>query len=360
MRSIPGSRAGQLPTFLAPMEGITHPGFRELVSRRGGVTVVCTEFIRITESPPSARLLRRQFAHASASALSVQVMGNHLSHLAQATSLAADAGADLVDLNVGCPAPRVVRKGVGSALLRDHELLGRVVAAMRAGTRGWLSAKVRAGFDSADSAVQLARVIEDAGADLIAVHARRRVDFFEGVSDWRVIRSIKRAVSIPVIGNGDVWCARDAQRMRTETGCDGVMVGRGALRNPWLFAQLAALEAGADVYQPNGDDVLAHLSELATLFGMQPDAVALGPLKEHLRYLCRAVPESGDLLKRALQASSCGALLDIAAARLGGLSSDALDLGVQSRFERSGSAREGEPQGPASTLNTVPSTNEMT
>jgi tRNA-dihydrouridine synthase B len=326
-------------TFLAPMEGVTHPAFRALIAEHGGLGVVCTEFVRIAATGLGARYLRQQVVRAPGAALSVQVMGNHIEHMAAATEIVARAGADLVDLNVGCPAPRVVKKGVGSAMLKDPDLLARVVSAMRARTRGWLSAKIRAGFDDAINAVSIARRIEEAGADLIAVHPRRRVDFYQGVADWRIIRAIKQAVSIPVIGNGDVWYAADALRMRQETGCDGVMIGRGALRNPWIFQQLEALRSGQDPLLPSGDDVLAHYDALDEMLRRHREQSPLGMLKEQVRYLARIVGDGPELMRAALRAATEAEMRAVLRARFAGEPGDALDLAATGgRFEHSGSA----------------------
>lgn len=316
-------------TFLAPMEGVTHPAFRALIARRRGVGVVCTEFVRIASTGIGERHLREQVVRAPGAALSVQVMGNHLEHMADATAIVASAGADIVDLNVGCPAPRVVRKGVGSAMLKDPELLRRVVGRMRERTRGCLSAKIRAGFDDSTGAVAIARLIEDAGADFIAVHPRRRADFYQGVADWRIIAAIKQAVRIPVVGNGDVWYAADALRMRRETGCDGVMIGRGALRNPWIFAQIDALVQGREAARPSGDDVLAHYDELAVLLRETHAKSTLGMLKEQVRYLARVVPEGAELMRTALRAATSEEMRCVLAARFAGERAGGLDLAAQ-------------------------------
>lgn len=333
----PGSETAW--TFLAPMEGVTHPAFRALIAARPGVGVVCTEFVRICATGLGVKYLREQVVRAPGAALSVQVMGNHIEHMAEATEIVAQAGADLVDLNVGCPAPRVVRKGVGSAMLRDPELLSRVVSAMRARTRGWLTAKMRAGFDDAAGAVQSARVIEAAGANLIAVHPRRQVDFYAGVSDWRIIAKIKSSVSVPVIGNGDVWYAADALRMRRETGCDGVMIGRGALRNPWIFEQIDALVRGLPVPRPSGNDVLGHFDALSAMFDELAPGRTVGLLKEQLRYLCRVVPDSPELLRSTMRTTALPEMRARFAERLAGERAEALDLGAEGgQLERSGSA----------------------
>jgi tRNA-dihydrouridine synthase B len=321
------------------MEGVTHPAFRALLARRPGLGVVCTEFVRIAATGIGERHLREQVVRAPGAALSVQVMGNHLEHMAEATAIVAAAGADIVDLNVGCPAPRVVRKGVGSAMLKDPELLRRVVGGMRERTRGCLSAKIRAGFDDSGGAVAIARLIESAGANFIAVHPRRRADFYQGVADWRIIRAIKSAVRIPVIGNGDIWYAADALRMRAETLCDGVMIGRGALRNPWIFAQIEALLGGLPPPSPSGDDVLAHYDELASMLRETHAKSALGMLKEQVRYLARSVEDSGELMRQALRAATALEMRAVLAARFAGERPEALDLAAHGGLlEQSGSA----------------------
>src|SRR5262245_49118264 len=231
-------------TFFAPMEGVTHPILRQLMAERGGIGVVCTEFVRITSGPLSLRTLRRHIVRPPRGLLSVQVMGNHIEHMADAAAIVSDLGADVVDINLGCPAPRVVRKGVGSAMLKDPKLLFEVISAMRRSVPGVLSAKIRAGFDDASVVLTNAKTLEDAGVDYLVVHPRRRCDFYEGVADWRTIKLLKDNLQIPVVGNGDVWSAEAALRMRAQTGCDAVMIGRGALRNPWIFEQIADLTAG--------------------------------------------------------------------------------------------------------------------
>jgi tRNA-dihydrouridine synthase B len=331
-------------TFLAPMEGVTHPAFRELIARRAGIGVVCTEFVRIAATGLGPKYLREQVIRAPGAALSVQVMGNHLQHMAEATEIVASAGADIVDLNVGCPAPRVVRKGVGSAMLKNPDLLRRVVGGMRERTRGCLSAKIRAGFDDSEGAVAIAQLIEAAGADFITVHPRRQADFYRGVADWRIIAAIKAAVAIPVIGNGDVWYAADALRMRSETACDGVMIGRGALRNPWIFEQIDALIHGTPPTRPSGDDVLAHYDTLAEVLESTYPKNTLGMLKEQVRYLARIVTDGALLMRDALRTATAAEMRAVLAARLAGQAPDGLDLAARGgSIERSGSAAPATP-----------------
>ncbi|MCA9573898.1 MAG: tRNA-dihydrouridine synthase family protein [Polyangiales bacterium] len=330
------------PTMLAPMEGAGHPPFRAMVAERGGVGILCTEFVRVHGSDAPRSLLERAIVKVPGVPLSVQVMGNDAELMADAGRIVAGAGADVVDINLGCPMPRVVRKGVGAAMLKDPALLAKVLRAMRAAVPGVLSAKIRAGFDAdcdaSQHAVTIARVVEDAGVDFIAVHPRRRADFYAGVADWRIVAELRRALRIPVIGNGDIWYAADFARMRSETGCDGVMVGRPALRNPWIFGQAAALAEGRTPFAPTGADVLAYLEEAAGRIDAVYPGRALGRMKEIARYIGRAVPDELAFQREALRSPDLPALLDVARRRLEHLPADGLDLQADGHLglERSG------------------------
>lgn len=322
------------------MEGVTSPPLRELYARRGGIGVVCTEFVRVTSQPLSEKTLRRHVARAEGALLSVQVMGNDIEQMAEAASMAIAAGADIVDINLGCPAPKAVRKGVGSAMLKDLELMRRVVSRMRERTTTTLSAKIRAGFDDSSRVVEVASLLEEAGVDFLTVHPRRRVDFYEGVADWRIIRLLAQELRIPVIGNGDIWSAGDAIRIVEETGCEGVMLGRPALRNPWIFSQLASLTAGVEPVQPNGRDCVTHLRELEAALGPEVTQLGLlGLLKEQVRYLGRALFDGGAFLKSCLRCSTLDTFFEIVERELLPLDSAELDLAALGcRLERSGSA----------------------
>ena len=327
-------------TALAPMEGVTHPLFRGLIARRGGVGLLCTEFVRISRAPISGKALRRAVVKADGVPLSVQVMGNEADKMAEAAQLVAEAGADVVDINMGCPTPRVVRKGVGAAMLKNPDLLFEVLSAMRQAVPGLLSAKIRAGFDDAANVVGIAKLVQQAGADFIAVHPRRRMDFYEGVADWRIISVLKSELSIPVVGNGDVWYAADALRMQEQTGCDAVMMGRPAMRNPWIFEQVADLRRGRPPRRPAGADVVAWIDEVARLYEPEFGRGALGKLKELVRWLGRAVADEGHYRKAALRASTTDELVQVSHQHLCSMPSSRIDLAAQPTlgFERSGGA----------------------
>lgn len=325
------------------MEGVSHPAFRAMMAAKGGLGVVCTEFVRVSRGPLSPVALRREVVKVEGVPLSVQVMGNDADKMAEAASVVAEAGADVVDVNLGCPMPRVVRKGVGAAMLKDPKLLAEVLESMRSATPGLLSAKIRAGFDDAENVVAIAKTVESTGVDFIAVHPRRRCDFYTGVADWRIIRVLRDELSIPVVGNGDVWYAADALRMERETGCDAVMIGRPAIRNPWIFEQIEALREGREPFAPSGADVMTHLRDLRSRYAEEygdPDRGILGKLKETAKYLMRGVPGSESWDREALRCASVDAMFDALDARLSPMRAEDLDLDAHGRhgLERSGSA----------------------
>lgn len=313
------------------MEGVTNAAVREVLSGYGRIGLVCTEFVRISGEKISRAYLERQVERLPHVPLSVQVMGNDPELMAQAGAVVATAGADVVDLNLGCPTSTAARKGVGAALLKQPELLERLLTTMRRAVPGLLSAKLRAGFDTTGDATRNARLVEDAGLDYLAIHPRRRVDHYAGVADWRIVSSLRRELRIPIVGNGDIWYAESALRLFEATGCDAVMIGRPALRNPWIFRQLDELLQGKPPYRPSGADVARHLRSLArALVAREPDAAysPLGPLKEQLRYVCRAVPHVAELQRSLLRASSVEALLQATDEAFTELSPEQLDLGA--------------------------------
>lgn len=319
------------------MEGVTSPPLRELLASGGGIGVVCTEFVRVTAQPLSPRVVARHVVRPSRGLLSVQVMGNDVAQMADAARLVSDAGAHIVDVNLGCPAPKAVRKGVGSAMLRDPVLLGRVLREMRKATELPLSAKMRAGFDDASHVLELARVVEDSGVDFLAVHPRRRVDFYDGVADWRIIGRLAAELRIPVIGNGDIWYAADALRLERETGACAVMMGRPALRNPWIFQQLAALRAGEPPVRPDGRMLVSYVERLVAALATETRHSLLGLLKEQLRYLGRAVRDEGRAVRELCRCQSTTEVFAWLEREVAHVPADQLDLAAEGGTEeRSG------------------------
>jgi len=181
----------------------------------------------------------------------LQLFGREPEIMAEAARDLEDAGFEFFDLNFGCPAPKITGNGEGSALMREPELIGKIVRAMTDATKKTVTVKIRAGWDeSRVNAVEVAKISVDNGAKAVAVHGRTRMQQYSGRADWSVIRDVKKAVSVPVLGNGDVRSGRDAIRMMDETGCDGVLAARAAEGNPWLFAEIKAAMLGEDYVPP--------------------------------------------------------------------------------------------------------------
>jgi tRNA-dihydrouridine synthase B len=313
------------------MEGVTNAAVRQVLASYGPVGLVCTEFVRISGGRISRSYLKRQVEKLPSVPLSVQVMGNDPELMAEAGAVVAHAGADVVDLNLGCPTNSAVRKGVGAALLKQPELLSCLLQTMRRSVPGLLSAKLRAGFDTTNDALRNARLVQDSGLDYLTIHPRRRVDHYRGTADWRIVTLIRRELSIPVVGNGDIWYAQSALQMFEETRCDAVMLGRPALRNPWIFRQLAELLAGREPFRPSGADLAQHLRRLAHAFAThaeEPSHSALGPLKEQLGYLCRGVPDGATVQRRLQRLPTLELLLEAADETLSVLPAETLDLGA--------------------------------
>lgn len=231
--------------LLAPMEGVTDQLFRDLVIALGGVGGACSEFIRISSSAMSARVVRRFLGPPHQQVpVGVQFMASDTAWLAESIHAAERVGAPWIDLNFGCPVPQVFNKCAGSALLARPEQVARLVACAVAATGLPVSAKIRAGITDASRLDEIVAAVCESGAAMITVHARLRCQAYSQAATWAWIAQAKRRASarpapIPVVGNGGVELAEDAVRMRAETACDAVMVGRGALADPWIFRAAA-------------------------------------------------------------------------------------------------------------------------
>ena len=241
------------PLLLAPMAGVTDLPFR-LLCKEQGAGLVCTEMVSakaILYKNKNTGLLMAIDERERPAAL--QLFGCEPETMAEAARQIQERNFDILDVNMGCPVPKVVNNGEGSALMKDPRLAGEIVRALVKAVKKPVTVKIRKGFDEDQvNAVEMARILEDAGAAAIAVHGRTREQFYSGKADWEIIRRVKEAVSIPVIGNGDVDSPEKAAAMFRETGCDGVMIARGAQGNPWIFSRtLRYLEEGVLLPPPD-------------------------------------------------------------------------------------------------------------
>jgi tRNA-dihydrouridine synthase B len=229
------------PLTLAPMAGHTNHAFRVLCREMGDCGLVCTELLsgHIVQERSSRSFKMFDWSDVE-HPFAVQLFGSDPTMMAEAARIVADAGADIIDINMGCWVPKLVKKGAGAALLRDVCTATLVVGAVVKAVDIPVTVKVRSGWDAEQiTAVEFARAAESVGVQAVAVHGRTAAQGFSGTADWDIIRQVKEAVKyIPVIGNGDVYCAADAAKMFAETGCDAVMLGRAALGNPWIFRQI--------------------------------------------------------------------------------------------------------------------------
>ena len=244
------------PIVLAPMAGITDRQFRLVLRRIGGVGLVTMEFISseaLVRKNKRARLLMRYAEEERP--ISIQIYGRDAAHMAEAARIVEEIGADICDINMGCPANKILKGCSGCALMGDLDLAAGIVRAVRRVLTIPLSVKFRLGLnDDRRNYLELARICEGEGVDVVAMHARTAAQMFGGRADWSEISRLKRAVSIPVVGNGDIAVAEDAVRMLRETGCDGVMIGRASMKNPWIYRQVADLLAGRVPYEPTVAD----------------------------------------------------------------------------------------------------------
>ena len=249
------------------MAGYTNLGFR-LTIKKLGAGLVTTEMVSAMGLTLNHRkTLDYLKSHPDEKPLAVQIFGSEPEVMARACEIAAHQGADLIDINMGCPVKKVVKTGAGAALLRDKSKIAAILQAVRKSCPLPVTAKIRSGWSPLDPvACEVAHIAEDCGADGITIHPRFATQSFSVPADWSWIKKVKEKVKIPVTGNGDVFDAPAALRMKAETGCDGVMIGRGAIRNPWIFRQIQNLEQGIPVAEPGVEDrksfVMDHFSFL--------------------------------------------------------------------------------------------------
>lgn len=299
--------------ILAPMAGVTDQAFR-LLCREQGAGLVCMEMVSAKaifyNNKNTEELLT---VHPGELPASLQLFGSDPEILSQMAARIEERPFAILDFNMGCPVPKVVNNGEGSALMKDPKLVEEILTALVRAVKKPVTVKIRKGFDeNSVNAVEIARIAEGCGVAAVAVHGRTRTQYYSGRADWDIIRQVKQAVKIPVIGNGDVTNPETAAAMLAETGCDGVMIGRAAQGNPWIFREVVQyLKDGARISRPDNREkkelVLRHAALLREVKG---EYTAVREMRKHLAWYTAGMPHSARFRGMINSMETMDALLD--------------------------------------------------
>ena len=299
------------PYILAPMAGVTDLPFR-LLCKEMGAGLICMEMVSAKaisfHNKNTEKLMEIEEKERP---VSMQLFGSDPDLIAEMAAQIEERPFDILDLNMGCPVPKVVNNGEGSALMKNPKLAAEIVRKTAKAIQKPLTVKIRKGFDEAHSnAVEMAKYLEDAGAAAIAVHGRTREQYYAGKADWEIIRQVKEAVSVPIIGNGDVTDPISAHKMMEETGCDGVMIGRASRGNPWIFRQLVEYDKTGNIPErPDVAELKAMILRHARLqLQYKGEYTGIREMRKHVAWYTAGYPHSAAIRRRVNEIETIGQL----------------------------------------------------
>ena len=304
------------PFFLAPLAGVTDEAMR-LICKDFGASMMYTEMISAKGLYYGDRKSRNMINLSKEQRpIGIQLFGSDPKIMSEAIKIVMEYNPDLIDINMGCPVPKITRNGEGSALLKNVNLIYDIIEESVRTSNVPITAKIRMGYDEADiNAVSVAKAIEAGGAKAVAVHGRTKEQYYSGIANWEVIKEVKDSVNIPVIGNGDIFSKEDGMNMLNKTGCDFVMVARGALGNPWIFRELImAYNGDINIPMPTIEEkkeiMIKHLDLTVKFKG---EKIAVREMRKHVAWYTKGLPnsstfrnninkiESADMLKEAIK-----------------------------------------------------------